>query len=100
MKKPIVRKSDRVKFSPNEIQKDIEELFGPGYFKSKKLGRCKGRGRKPKTQEKDLEAVLGLASFIREVEGPQESPKEVICRAATHVNIAKYIHLNSSLHII
>ncbi|CAG9311831.1 unnamed protein product [Blepharisma stoltei] len=97
------RKSDRVKFSPNDILKDLQDIYGTVHYRIAKISvkqyRQKQKRLKIRSAPKDLDGVLGLASFIRETEGLSPvSPSSSPCRAATHLKIAKFIYQDITAH--
>ncbi|CAG9313565.1 unnamed protein product [Blepharisma stoltei] len=105
MKSPlsIIRKSDRLKFCSHDILRDLFEILGPVALRIRRFHSKKNHSKPKKIKirslPKNLDGVLGLASFIREVEflGP-EYERLLQSRAATHLNIAKFIyrHLTGS----
>ncbi|CAG9324988.1 unnamed protein product [Blepharisma stoltei] len=105
MKKPetFSRKSDRVKFNPNDILKDLQDIYGTVHYRLAKIStkhyRQKPKKLKMKSSSRSLDGVLGLASFIREIEGlTPVSPNSTPCRAATHLKIAKFIYQDITSH--
>lgn len=97
------RKSDRVKFNPNDILRDLQDIYGTVHYRIAKIStktyRPKQKRLKIKNLHKDLDGILGLASFIRETEMlvPEDKVKTP-CRAATHLKIAKFIHQDLISH--
>lgn len=93
-----IRKSDRVKFCSHDILQDLFDIYGPmalriSAYNSKKNRVKSKKHRSSKSYPKDLDGVLGLASFIREVENFEpESDRSFTSRAATHLNIARFIY--------
>ncbi|CAG9327904.1 unnamed protein product [Blepharisma stoltei] len=97
------RKSDRMKANPRDIIKDLEEICGVlelEYLKGNHMQfKSKIKKYKKRTSHKVLDAVLGLSSFIREVEGlKEESGTPGPCRAAIHITIAKFILKDAARH--
>ena len=79
-----MRKSERDK-SNFEVRKDLELLMGKAY----KANKCKGLKKKKQRMRKnatDVDAVLGLITFLREVEDLQETNEKPNC--SLHVRIA------------
>lgn len=79
------------KLIETEFKEDIRNFTASGPAKVIPVKRAPKKARRPsKDALEQLDSILGLASFLREVEWSQSSPVK-LTRAATHVAVAQYI---------
>lgn len=94
----IVRRSDRLKYNDIDVIKDLQKLLGTTAIQVRKIKKPSLRAKprkynKPRSDSLEFDGVLGLVSFLREIEAlkPKQVTKPTSTRAKLHVTIAKYI---------
>jgi len=79
------------KITEAEVCDDLRDLIAPGPVKVSSIKRPVEKVRRASRDSLEhLDSILGLASFLREIEWKPINPLK-LTRAGTHVAIAQYI---------